>query len=147
MTIPANERHKGLLASFMREVWSNGEVERCGTYLADTYTIHHDPGDPWDGQMLDIAGFMNRVRISRAPFPDQEFRVHEMLADEGRVAVTWRWTATHTRDYPGFPATGKPITMSGATVYYFDSNDKITGHWQVTDRLGIYQQLQRPRRT
>jgi predicted ester cyclase len=80
-------------------------------YLADTYTIHHDPGDPWDGQILDIAGFMNRVRISRAPFPDQQFHVREMLADERRVAVTWLWTATHTGVYPGFPATGKPINI------------------------------------
>ena len=30
--------------------------------------------------------------------------------------------------------------MSGATVYYFD-DEKIVGHWQITDRLGVFQQL------
>ena len=64
---------------------ANGDVERCNTYLADSYTIHHDPGDPWDGQSLDIAGFKTRVRQSRAPFPDQRFHVLEMLSDERKV--------------------------------------------------------------
>ncbi len=146
-TTPADERHKAILTRFMREVWSNGEAERCDTYLADTYTIHHDPGDPWDGQALDVEGFKTRVRLSRAPFPDQQFHVCEMIADENRVMVTWLWAATHTADHPSFPASGKPITMSGATVYYFDSADKITGHWQIADRLGIYQQLQQARST
>lgn len=145
MTTPANELHKGILTSFIREVWSNGEVGRCDAYLAQTYTIHHDPGDPWHGQTLDVAGFINRNRISRASFPDQQFHVREMVADEDRVAVTWLWTGTHTGDYPGFPATGKPITMSGATIYYFDSDNRITGHWQITDRLSVYQQLERAR--
>jgi steroid delta-isomerase-like uncharacterized protein len=140
------ERQNNLLTDFLLEVWSNGTIERCHVYVANEYTIHHDPGDPWDGQTLELEGFKDRVRLSRAPFPDQQFHVSEMLAEAGRVAVTWLWTATHTGDYSGFPATGKPIAMSGATVYYFDSNDRITGHWQITDRLGIYQQLQCGRR-
>jgi predicted ester cyclase len=41
---------------------------------------------------------------------------------------------------PGFPASGKQIRMSGATVYFFDG-ERISGHWQITDRLGVYQQL------
>ena len=31
--------------------------------------------------------------------------------------------------------------MSGATAYGFDAEGRITGHWQITDRLGVYQQL------
>lgn len=145
MSTTQNEHHKALLASFLKEVWSDGAIERCGAYLAETYTIHHDPGDPWEGQSLDIKGFKTRAALSRAPFPDQQFQVQEMIADAGKVVATWRWSATHTGDYPGFPATGKPITTSGATVYYFDDRGRITGHWQIADKLGIYQQLQRAR--
>ncbi|MFZ1105849.1 MAG: ester cyclase [Hyphomicrobiaceae bacterium] len=42
-------------------------------------------------------------------------------------------------------ALGKPMTMSGATVYYFDDRGRIIGHWQIVDRLGIYQQLHNAR--
>jgi steroid delta-isomerase-like uncharacterized protein len=138
-------RRQTLLAEFLRDVWSNGDVMRSSTYLASAYTIHHDPGDPWEKQTLDIAGFMDRVRLSRAPFPDQQFDPCEMIEGEAGVVVTWLWQATHSGDCLGFPATGKRVTASGVTVYYFDSDDRITGHWQIADRLGVFQQLQRAR--
>jgi len=30
--------------------------------------------------------------------------------------------------------------MSGVTLYFFE-HDRISGHWQVADRLSVYQQL------
>ena len=48
----------------------------------------------------------------------------------------------HASNYlPSFPATGRTVRMSGATVYDFDEGGRICGQWQVTDRLGVYQQL------
>ncbi len=135
-----NNRKKEILTEFLREVWNEGNFDLASKYLAPKYTIHHDPGDPWEHQELDLEGFKERVRISRAPFPDQSFEIRELLAEGNTVAMTWLWTGTHLADMPGFPASGKHITMSGATIYYFDG-DRITGHWQITDRLGVYQQL------
>src|SRR5262249_12498833 len=128
--------------SFLQEVWSGGNIAEADAYLAEAYIIHHDPGDPWEGQSLDIEGFKMRAALSRAPFADQLFEIQEMIAEAGKVVATWLWSARHTGDYPGFPATGKPITASGITIYYFDDRGRITGHWQVADRLGIFQQLQ-----
>jgi steroid delta-isomerase-like uncharacterized protein len=136
---------KAILARFLDEVWSNGDVAACARYLSDDYTIHHDPGDPWEGQRLTLAEFQDRVRLSRAPFPDQRFDAQTMLAEGRQVAVSWLWSATHQGDLPGFPATGQFIRMSGTTIYYFDGQDRICGHWQITDRLSVFQQLQRSR--
>ena len=131
-----------ILKEFLDRVWSSGEIDQCDRFLADRYTIRHDPGDPWDGQVLDLAGFKTRVRSSRAPFPDQRFDPHAWFENDDDVAVAWFWSATHLGDLPGFPASGKTLRMSGATIYHFDSADRICGHWQVTDRLGIFRQLQ-----
>jgi len=131
-----------LLKEFLDRVWSSGEVDQCDRFLADSYTIRHDPGDPWDGRILDLAGFKERVRLSRAPFPDQRFDVQRWFEDDDGVAVTWLWSATHLGDLPGFPASGSLIRISGATVYDFDGSNRITGHWQVVDRLGVFRQLQ-----
>ena len=135
------ETRARLVANFLDEVWSAGRVEACARYLAPEYRIRHDPGDPWEGQSLDLEAFEDRVRVSRAPFPDQRFLVQKMLSDDDCVAVTWRWEATHQADIPGFPATGRPLRMSGATLYFFDRSDRICGHWQITDRLSVFQQL------
>jgi steroid delta-isomerase-like uncharacterized protein len=131
---------KKILARFLKEVWTDGDVSAADKYVAAPYTIHHDPGDPWDTKQLDLEGYKERVRVSRAPFPDQRFDIEEMFEDGDAVVVTWRWSATHQGSLPGFPASGKTIRMSGATVYYF-SGDRVTGHWQITDRLGVYRQL------
>ena len=136
---------KDLTAAFLEEVWSLGQVDACDQMVGVFYEVRHDPGDPWNGRRLTREEFKDRVRKSRAPFPDQRFDVQSMLEDGGRVAVAWTWTATHLGDIPGFPATGAPLKMSGLTIYDFDESGLIAGHWQVSDRLGIFQQLQESR--
>ncbi len=138
--MPNADTAKKILTRFLQEVWTEGNLDAADKYIAPRYTIRHDPGDPWEKKELDLAGFKERVRLSRAPFPDQCFEIQGLFADGDAVVVTWLWTGTHLGDIPGFPATGKPISMSGASVYYFDG-DLLTGHWQITDRLGVYQQL------
>jgi steroid delta-isomerase-like uncharacterized protein len=135
-----NYNKKNILAQFIQEVWSKGNADAAESYIAESYTIHHDPGDPWHQRSLTRAQFKERVHSSRAPFPDQCFELHQTIADGNAVVATWFWTGTHAGDLPGFPASGKQIKMSGATVYYF-ANDRINGHWQITDRLGVFQQL------
>ena len=136
---------QNILTEFLERVWSSGEIDQCDRFLAESYTIRHDPGDPWDGLTLDLARFKERVRLSREPFPDQRFELQEWFENDDSIAVTWLWSATHLGDIPGFPASGKSLKMSGATVYQFDDANRISGHWQVTDRLGIFRQLQQAR--
>ncbi|MCA8881216.1 MAG: ester cyclase [Rhodobacteraceae bacterium] len=141
MIAPTSPRQRRL-AEFLDRVWSAGEIAACDRFVAAAYTILNDPGDPWEGQTLDPDGFRDRVRQSRAPFPDQRFDVQDWFENAHSVAVTWLWSATHQGDFPGFPATGRRLTMSGATSYRFDAEDRLTGHWQIADRLGVFRQLQ-----
>ena len=134
-------RLKASLERFIKEVWDLGDADAAGRLLAEAYTIHHDPGDPWEGRTLDLAAYKERVRLSRAPFPDQVFDIQCMCAEGNAVMMTWLWRATHMADIPGFTATGKPIRMSGATTYLFTAEDRLSGHWQITDRLGVWRQL------
>ncbi|SEQ27438.1 Predicted ester cyclase [Solimonas aquatica] len=123
------------------EVWSQGDAEAAERYIAPKYKIFHDPGDPWEGRELDLTAYKARVRTLRAAFPDQHFDIQRLFADGDAVVVTWLWSATHQGELPGFAATQKRIFMSGATAYFFEG-DRLAGHWQITDRLGVYQQLQ-----
>lgn len=134
------QRNKTALEGLLRDLWDEGRADMVETYIADTYTIRHDPGDPWHGQTLDREGYKNRLLTSRGPFPDQKFHVVEMVAEGDNVAVSWTWEGTHKGDLPGLPATGKVIKMTGLTIYSFE-NGKATGHWQIVDRLSVFQQL------
>lgn len=136
----SQQHNKELLSRFIQEVWNRGDIEAANKYVAPIYTIHHDPGDPWDHQVLDLAKYKERVRLSRAPFPEQRFFIHDLVAEGNRVVMTWDWVGTQKGNLPGFPATGKQIRTSGMTVYFVE-NGRFTGHWQVVDRLGVYTQL------
>ena len=132
--------NKITLTNFIQDVWNNGELDKISIYLAPRYTIHHDPGDPWNQQVLDVDGFRERVRISRSTAPDQFFDIQTIVSDDNKVAVTWLWTGTHLGAIAEFEPTGKTLNMSGATTYFFEGG-KLSGHWQISDRLAIYQQL------
>ena len=138
--MPNANDNEHLLRQFLAAVWNAGDIDASDRFIAPAYTIHHDPGDPWNARTLDLAGYKERVRLSRAPFPDQAFDIQDILAEQDKVMITWLWSGTHKADYPGFPATGNVITMSGATVYYIHDG-RLTGHWQITDRLGVFLQL------
>ena len=131
---------KTILQAFLDEVWSGGKVDAVDAFLAAQYTIHHDPGDPWAGKTLTVEGFKDRLVRSRAAAPDQVFTVEEMVEEGDRIAVAWTWAGTHLGDLPGMPATGKAVTMSGLTIYYFE-DERLSGHWQIADRLSVFQQM------
>lgn len=128
------------LVEFMNAVWNRGDVDAVDRYLADEYTIHSDPGDPWDGAVLTRAAFKGRLVTSRAPFPDLRFDLAEVIADGDRVAIAWSMRGTHTGPLGALPPTGRPIDVQGMTVYYF-RDGRITGHRQVVDRLSVARQL------
>jgi steroid delta-isomerase-like uncharacterized protein len=134
---------KQVIARFFEEVWNRGDVDAVDRYLASAYTIYHDPGDAWHGQTLDVSGFKHRLVTSRAPFPDQRFEIVHAVNEGDRVAVAWTWRGTHQGDLPGFPASARVITLSGMTLYSFD-DARISGHWQVVDRLSLVLQLRAP---
>ena len=135
--------NKEILAMVLQLIWSEGQVDKVDDYIAPTYTIYHDPGDPFDGQVLDIEGYKHRLQTSRGPFPDQKFETLEMIEEGDKVVVSWNGPGTHLGDFPGFPASGKVIKMTGMTIYSF-TDGKVSGHWQMVDRLSVFQQLAAP---
>jgi steroid delta-isomerase-like uncharacterized protein len=132
-----NER---VVRSLFERVWNTGEVGAVDGLLASRYTIHKDPGDPWDGQTLTMDGFKDRLTKSRAPFPDLRFDIMEIVAHGDRVAVSWVMRGTNTGELARRPATGRAIEARGITIYYLEDG-RISGHTQVVDRLAVMQQL------
>lgn len=134
------DKNKEAVLKLIEEVWSKGNLQIIDQLIAVQYTIRHDPGDPWEGKTLDLTTFKERVKLSRHVFPDQTFYIEDMVCDDDKVSVSWRFTGTQKGNIPGLPATNKKVNVSGLTIYYF-TNGKMIGHWQVIDRLGFLEQL------
>lgn len=129
----------GVIRDLYSRVWSFGDYGAIEQLVAPRYTIHSDPGDPWDGKVLDPKEYLERVRYSRKAFPDLNFTIEEQLGTD-KVSVRWRAEGTHQGDLKGVAATGKHVVFRGQTMYEFE-NGKVCGHWQVVDRLGFIEQL------
>lgn len=124
----------------MEEIWNSGDFSRCAELVFDSYEVKHDPGDPWEGQTLDLATFQQRVMYSRNAFPDLRFDIQEMIQEGDKVVASWVMSGTHLGDLPDLPATQRQFAIPGMTIYYF-CNEKVGGHHQSFDRLGFLGQM------
>ena len=128
------------LVQFMARVWNDGDLAAVDEFVAAPYTIHSDPGDPWDGQTLSVAGFKERLVASRAPFPDLTFEMGEIVGAGDRIALSWTMRGTQLGPMGGRLPSGRSFAVQGMTIYYF-ADGMIVGHRQVVDRLSVAQQL------
>lgn len=111
------------------EVWHNGDLDLVDELIAASYTIKHDAGSPWDGRVLSREQYKRRVES----YPGYRFEVIDLLAGESSVALSFRMLI------PGAPKTASRDAVparetTGMTMYYFDSDGLINGHWQVIAR-------------
>jgi steroid delta-isomerase-like uncharacterized protein len=72
--------------------------------------------------------------------PDIQITLHDVIAEGNKVVTRSTFTATHQGELMGIPATGKQLTVSGATIFRLD-NARITLFWNFNDNLGLMQQL------
>lgn len=132
--------NKDAVVRLIEEVWNKGHLQIVDQLIAPQYKVIHDPGDPWERQTLDLATYKNRVKMSRDVLPDQKFAIEDLVSEDNKVAVSWKFTGTQKGDLSGLPATNKKVSISGLTIYYF-SHGKMIGHWQVLDKLSLLGQL------
>lgn len=57
-----------------------------------------------------------------------------VLAQDGNLMAMTSWEGTHTGNFLGAPATGKPVTFATADRYTLKDN-LLFRHWDVVDRL------------
>ncbi len=54
--------------------------------------------------------------------------------------LRWTYRGTHRGVFQGTPPTGKPVTLTGISVWRFDGT-QIVENWHELDTLGLLQQL------
>lgn len=136
----SNTTPKELVLKLVNEVWDKGNLMMVDELISPQYTIKNDPGDAFELKTIDLTMFKQRVSNIRNAFPDLQFVIEDMICEDDKVAVSWFISGTHKGALPNLAATNRKINVSGLTIYYV-SEGKITGHWQVCDRLLILAQL------
>src|SRR6476646_6823370 len=93
----------------------------------------------------DLTGTRSRTGLKRyhselrQSFSGLHFEVHEnvgVLVEGDLVALRTIITGTHTGDYAGVAATGKPIQTSASHIFRV-RDDRLVEHWPVVDSYRI----------
>jgi steroid delta-isomerase-like uncharacterized protein len=72
--------------------------------------------------------------------PDLRAEIHAIFAAGDIVVTELTWTATHTGDIFGVPATGKTLLHNGIVVRRLE-NGKIVESWEMFDDLSFMQSI------
>ena len=91
--------------------------------------------------LMGAEGFMSVVAMMRSSFPDVQWKLENMVADETTVAVCWLCTGTFTGTAPfaGLEPNGRSFATTVMNFYSFDDEGKIVNDVAAVGIAGILQ--------
>jgi steroid delta-isomerase-like uncharacterized protein len=134
----STEENKAIVRRWFLESWNEGRLEVADELIAPDYDSHPAPTDVNFGR--GPAGQKEFLTFYRTAFPDVHMEIEDMVAEGDRVAVRWRGTGTHRGELMGFPASGKPATVTGMFISRVVGG-KIVEGWANFDALGMMMQI------
>ena len=86
-------------------------------------------------------GYLSVVSLMRKSFPDVQWKLVDMVADEKTVAVQWECSGTFNGKSPfaGIQPNGRRFTTTVMNFYSFDADGKICKDVAATGIAGILQ--------
>jgi len=98
----------------------------------------HVPGQP--EPLQGPIGYLSIIAMMRSGFPDIQWTLEDMVAEEEKVAARYIMRGTHQGGFFGVPATGKSIQVQAINFYRLNNNQIIEEFGQP-DMLGLLQQI------
>lgn len=132
------EHNKELVRKWILEGWNNNRNKEI---VADIFASNWVDGNPtFPDQPKGVDGAMYYVTAYRSVFPDIQFTITHIIAQEDYVCFRFVADATHKGELMGLPATGKKVKISGIVIHRIE-NEKFAESWNEIDLLGVKEQL------
>lgn len=129
------EENKEVVRRFADEVFNRGNLGVADELLVEDYRQHSIMGLPQgrEGFKQFFAGFGQAVS-------DGEYTIHDLIAEGDKVVLYGTFSATHTGEMQGIPATGRHFDLTAIDIFRLEDG-KIVEHWDVVNQMGMLQQL------
>jgi steroid delta-isomerase-like uncharacterized protein len=128
----STDANKQLVQRFLADVWHAGNLELAHDLIHPDYGISDDLRGP--------TGVIENIRIYRSAFPDLQWHIEQIVAEDDWVAVRLILTGTHLGEFRGIPPTGKSIAMH-EMVFWRIVEGKLHTLRAQADGLGLRIQL------
>jgi steroid delta-isomerase-like uncharacterized protein len=116
----------------------NTGSEKLAEELISPDAIFHVPGRP--EPLRGPAGYLAVIGMMRGGFPDIQWTLEEMIAEDDKVAARFTMRGTHQGSFFGVPPTGKTIAVQAMNFYRLSGGQFIEERGQP-DLLGLLQQI------
>ena len=90
--------------------------------------------------MRGPAGYLAIIGMMRGGFPDIQWTLEEMIAEDDKVAARFTMCGTHRGTFFGVPASGKIVTGQAMNFYRLSRGQFVEERGQP-DFLGLLQQI------
>ena len=116
----------------------NTASERLAEEIVSPDAVFHVPGqaEPMHGP----EGYLAIIDMMRSGFPDIQWTLDEMIAEEDKIAARFTMRGSHRGTFFGVPPTGEKIEVRAFNFYRF-SGGQIIEEYGQPDLLGLLQQI------
>ncbi|MEK1895851.1 MAG: ester cyclase [Rhizobium sp.] len=132
----AMERNKRSMRRFVEFI--NTASEQLGAELIASEAIFHVPGrqEPLRGP----GGYLEIIGMMRGGFPDIQWTLEEIIAEDDKVAARFTMRGTHQGLFFGVEPTGKSILVQAMNFYRL-ADGKFVEERGQPDLLSLLQQI------
>jgi steroid delta-isomerase-like uncharacterized protein len=116
----------------------NTGSEKLAEELISPDAVFYVPGRP--EPMRGPGGYLAIIGMMRAGFPDIQWTLEEMIAEDDKVAARFTMRGTHQGNFFGVPPTGKTIAVQAMNFYRLAGGQFVEERGQP-DLLGLLMQI------
>ena len=124
------------IEELVREFYSainDWDMDSFMSYFADDVKLINWENREWDKEKLRL-GFSR----GKDAFPDRKIIIERIMTKDNAAMVEYMWTATHTGEYLGYPATHNKIELPCVDIYEFESGKikygKMVFNWRIYEQ-------------
>ncbi|MBM3655362.1 MAG: ester cyclase [Actinobacteria bacterium] len=114
-------QNKEIVRQFFEQIWNQGDESAIDRFIAED-AIGNDPKFG-----VGRESFRAQWRKWRIAFPDINFAIQELVAENDVVVSRWLLTGTHLGQYLNKPATGKKISVDGVSIDRLKNGMVVSG--------------------
>jgi steroid delta-isomerase-like uncharacterized protein len=135
-----SDKHEAIIRRYYHDLFGMGrrEMKAIDHYMAADFVAHDLPL-----AQKSCEDYMRFISMFEASFSDMNHIIRDIFSCDDKVVARWSWTAKHTAEFMGIPATNRQITIKGIDIYRL-TDGKIANLWQEIDIMGILQQISAP---
>jgi len=131
------EQNKAVVRRFNKEFIEGGNMSTFNDIIDPSFVNHTAPDGVPKGPE-GVVYFFNH--FLKPAFHDLKVNIKDQVAEADKVTTYKVFTATHSGEIFGIPATGKQVTWEVIDIIRL-KNGKFTDHWNVLNWQAVMQQI------